>query len=224
MKRSSLPPDKLIKAPKLVIERECDELPEDAISDHGELMRTELTGVLLPGTEARSMLFDQVQFTRVDLSRSRLPTIEMIDAKLDACDLAGAEWERGRFTRVEMNGCRLVGAKFFDATIDDLMVRESNCELAIFWSARFRRVRFERSMLRRASFEGADLSGVVFRGCDLTGADFRNAKLVGTDFRGSDITGLQVGIGDLKGAIIDPPQAMELATLLGVTISSTPEE
>jgi uncharacterized protein YjbI with pentapeptide repeats len=213
-----------IQPPKLVIEQDLTELPADALSDHEELSRIGLANCDLAGTEARGMLIDQARFSRVDLSRSKLPTLELLDARLESCDLAGADWEKGRFTRVELLDCRLTGTRFFDATADDLIMRDCNCELAIFWSARFRRVRFDRCLFRRASFEGADLTGVIFRGCDLTGADLRNAKLQGTDLRGSTITGLQVHVRDLEGAIVDPGQALDLAPLLGVHVLSEPEE
>jgi hypothetical protein len=41
---------------------------------------------------------------------------------------------------------------------------------------------------------------------------------VGADFRGSVINGLRVGAKELKGAIIDPAQAEQIVSLLGITV------
>jgi uncharacterized protein YjbI with pentapeptide repeats len=68
------------------------------------------------------------------------------------------------------------------------------------------------------------LAGVVFRNCDLTNADLRNTTLRGTDLRGSTLTGMQVGAKELRGAIIDPTQAVHLARLLGVTVRALDDD
>lgn len=44
------------------------------------------------------------------------------------------------------------------------------------------------------------------------------AKLDGADFRGSSVEGLLVHAADLKGAIVDPAQAMIFAELMGLKI------
>ena len=44
------------------------------------------------------------------------------------------------------------------------------------------------------------------------------AKLEGADLRGSRVEGLMVFATDLKGAIVDPTQAMIFAELLGLKI------
>lgn len=44
------------------------------------------------------------------------------------------------------------------------------------------------------------------------------AKLDGTDLRSSEIAGLQVGIADLRGAVVGPSQAAYLAGLMGLRI------
>ncbi len=49
-------------------------------------------------------------------------------------------------------------------------------------------------------------------------ADLTGAKLRGTDFRGADIEGITVRAEDLRGAVVTPAQAIELARLLGIVI------
>ena len=54
--------------------------------------------------------------------------------------------------------------------------------------------------------------------CDLTEADLLGRKLKSADLRESTIDGIRVGARELEGAIIDPLQAVEVATLLGLTV------
>jgi uncharacterized protein YjbI with pentapeptide repeats len=177
-----------------------------------------LTGGHYPGQEAPKVQFDQVHLKRVDLSRTRLPGVQWCDARLEGCDLSGVNWEKARLRRVELIGCRLVGAPLLDAQLDDVLFRDCQVELALFWSALCWRVRFEQSRLREAAFIKADLSGVVFEGCDLERADLREALLAGADLRRSILNGMQVGLRELRGAIIDSTQAIYVASLTGVVI------
>jgi uncharacterized protein YjbI with pentapeptide repeats len=144
--------------------------------------------------------------------------VEFTDIRFESCNLAGADWENAQMSRVMLEECGMVGGRFFDATFDDLIVRDSNCDMTMFLKARFSRTCFERCTFRRASFEGADLSGVVFSECDLTGADFNNARLAETDLRGSRVEGISAEARDLRGAVIGPDQAINLVGLLGVTV------
>lgn len=172
---------------------------------------------------ATDVLLDQVHFKQVRLNQTHLATPQVIDTRLESCDFAGVEWDKSYFRRIEMLGCRLVGARFIQADIEDALIKDCNGDLAVFWESTLKAVRFEQSTFREASFAGANLSGVVFDKCDLQKADLRNTKLVGTDFRGSALDGIQVSIRDLQGAIIDPTQAVHLASLLGMTVRATQE-
>lgn len=193
------------------------DLPEP-LEDEAQYTGFALADASFDEERASDVSFRQLRLLRCNLGRTTLHRAEFIDIRFDSCSLAGGDWEKTTMNRVVLEDCGLVGLRLIDAVLDDLVVRGSNCEMALFWSARFRRGRFERCNLRRASFEGADLSGVTFSGCDLTGADFRGATLSGTDFRGSRIEGISVHAGDVRGAIVSPDQAADLVGLLGVTV------
>jgi len=192
-------------------------LPEP-LDDHADYEGFMLEGANFDEAAAAGVTFTRIHFQKCDLARTELHHVEFTDVRFQACNLAGVNWESARMARIALEECGLVGARLFDASLDDLSARDSNCDMAIFWKARFSHVCFERCTFRRASFEGADLSGVVFGECDLTGADFRNAKLAATDFRGSCLDGISAEARDLRGAIISPDQAADLVGLLGVSV------
>ncbi len=209
--------------PDLEITTHAASLPGDRLDDQTSYERIELSECSLDEQAAEQIVVQQSHLRRVGLGRTQLRSPEFVDVRFEACTLAGADWQKPQLTRVEMIDASLVGARFIDATIDDMLLRSCNCELAAFWTSRFRVVRFERCNFRRASFRGSDLSGVIFHECDLLGADLRGTKLVGADLRTSTITGMAVGIDDLRGAIISPEQSVDLIELLGVTVKSAYE-
>jgi uncharacterized protein YjbI with pentapeptide repeats len=115
-------------------------------------------------------------------------------------------------------GLKLIASKISDCLLD-------NClgELAQFYGSKFKNTRFQNCKLRNADFRACDLSSTAFFNCDLGGAEFYDANLQGTDFRGSDISQIKIQPKDLKGAVIDANQAMELgqyfAKLLEIEVS-----
>ena len=79
--------------------------------------------------------------------------------------------------------------------------------------------------MEATSLAGANLSGLrwnalVLDDADLSGACVTGASLRGLDLRRCRISGLTAGDGlrELRGAIVDPIQAAELARLLGLDI------
>ena len=79
--------------------------------------------------------------------------------------------------------------------------------------------------MEATSLAGANLSGLrwnalVLDDADLSGACVTGASLRGLDLRRCRISGLTAGdsLQELRGAIVDPIQAAELARLLGLDI------
>jgi uncharacterized protein YjbI with pentapeptide repeats len=188
------------------------------LDDHAEYYAAAISGGELVKQVAASAIFEQVLMRRVNFTQSRLPKLRLLDVQLETCDLTGADWEQARLQRVVFNGCRLMGAQLLEARCEDVVFHDCTLESAIFASATFKAVRFENCKLCEAAFTEADLTHVGFQRCDLTHADLRGSKLSGADFRGSIINGLQVGAKEMQGAIIDPTQAVQVVSLLGLIV------
>ena len=54
--------------------------------------------------------------------------------------------------------------------------------------------------------------------CDLSGADLLGTSLAGQDLTECEIAGVRLAGGEVRGAVVTPAQACELAKLLGVVI------
>ncbi len=205
-----------IRAPRLPKNLSTQTLT--TLDDHAEYIAASISNGEWAKQTAAAVLFEQVLLRRINLTQSRLPKLHLLDVQLEACDLSGVDGEQARLQRVAFHDCRLVGAQLLEARCEDVVFRDCTLESAICASATFKAVRFENCNLREALFVEADLSQAVFRRCDLARADLRGSRLAGADFRGSIINGMQVGAPELKGAIIDPAQAVQVVNLLGVVV------
>jgi uncharacterized protein YjbI with pentapeptide repeats len=189
-----------------------------ALEDHAEYFAASISDAELVRQVASSVIFEQARLQHVNFTQSRLPRPRLLDVLLETCDLTGAIWEQARLQRVTFNGCRLMGVQLLEARCEDVVFHDCTLENGIFASAAFKTARFENCNLHEAAFTEADLTHAVFQRCDLTHADLRGSKLSGADLRGSIISGMQVGAQELKGAIIDPTQAVQVVNLLGVIV------
>jgi uncharacterized protein YjbI with pentapeptide repeats len=193
-------------------------LPGGQLADQGSYVKLALTNIDWSNQEVDDVYFEAVLLKHVILNGARLPSLQIVDARFDGCDLTGTECEKGHLNRVEFVGSRITGAKLLNASIANVLFKDCSGEFAMFWESTFESVRFENCSLSEASFLGANLSGVVFDRCDLSNANLQGTTLVGTDFRSSKLEGLRVGSKELQGAIISPSQAAHVVSLLGITV------
>jgi uncharacterized protein YjbI with pentapeptide repeats len=206
--------------PDLPAELESAQAPDKLFTDE-ELVSIEQKGLQdlqRTGLHISTFRIEGSVLERVQLSGGRFGCAVWKDARLVGCDLANLHAHRITLVRVELIDCRLVG---FQATVldwQDVLIREGDVRYSQFQRGKFRACEFDRCNWQEADLQGADLVGSIFRSCNLARADLRTTKLQNTDFRNSEVDGMVVGIGDLKGAIVDPAQAMIFARLLELQI------
>jgi len=193
------------------------------VADRGAYDYLALSHVDLGGHRAGYVSFEACRFDHVSMRDSEFPGMSLLDVRMEECDLANLGVYKGQLQRVEVVASRMVGLKAAEAEFQDMLFKECKGEFALFRSATFKSVRFEGCDLTEADFGGADLSGVIFAGCKLDRCEMAGAKLMGADFRGSSIEGLKVGLEELRGAIVDPSQAVEFVRLLGLVVKAEEE-
>ena len=110
------------------------------------------------------------------------------------------------------------GRGFFGKLAAIRAVPGCHAALREFFRAKFHPARFESCCLDGAAFYEAKPKALAFAGGSLAEAELGGMPLKGIDLRSTDIRGIRLTGGELKGAIVSPVQAMELARLLGVEI------
>jgi uncharacterized protein YjbI with pentapeptide repeats len=172
----------------------------------------------LPSQTAKHLLFKNSSLVQTDLSNGIFQYLRIEECTFEGCNIANSDCNKGSVVASSLTNCRLTGIKLNEAVIKEVSFIECRADYSQFQSAQFKKVKFERCDLKGAYFEGADLTGAVFDNCDLREADFSSAKLKGADLRGSKVDGMRIDPHFVKDLIVDVPQALYIAQLLGVKI------
>lgn len=88
-----------------------------------------------------------------------------------------------------------------------------------FAMASIKNVLFKDTILRNSNFQENAIKNLVFKEADLTQTQFFKTKLSNIDLSESIIDGIAISTEDIKGAIINEFQAIDLIGLLGVKIT-----
>ncbi|TMQ91723.1 pentapeptide repeat-containing protein [Actinomadura soli] len=122
------------------------------------------------------------------------------------------------FFDATFTGCKLVGSMFDGCTYDLLKVKGGDWSFTGLPGADLRRASFKDARMREVDLTGARCAGAEFRDVDLSGSVLHKADFSGCDLRGSDISAIDPFTVGLRRAVIDPFQAVVLATALGLDV------
>ena len=172
-----------------------------------------LSGKRIPSLVALNSVFEHVFFASSQIIRFRLH-----DVRLVKCDLSNTILHGFEATRIEFVDCRMTGMRAVECHWEDVLVENSDLRYAQFIDGQIRSSEFKSCNLGDADFRGANLEGAIFTNTMLRRADLSKARLRGTDLRGAEIEGVTIQPEDLRGAIVNAVQAMDLARLLGLII------
>jgi len=140
-----------------------------------------------------------------DLSGCRLVAADFIDANLQNANLSGADCRRARFIAARLKGTKLdhavlEGADFLTAVVANISMVGLDLR-----SINLTSFDLKHACLNGVNLQGVDLSGFNLLGSQLKNAQMANARLVGcnlsgTDFSGSDLSNAQFDKSNLKNA------------------------
>ncbi len=207
-----------MKAPQLPKTLASAGLPGDFPTDNTTYSQLEYAQTDFTGQIIMRPFFEEVVFSRVIAAESQFFDMRLHDVRLTECNLANAIWPRVECYRTEFVSSRLTGLTTQESQFQDTLFKDCTIDLAQFYQAKMRGVRFESCVLTGSDFREADLTGVVFMKCDLSNVDFTGAHLIGADIRGCHIDGVRVGPAELQGATVDTGQALALIRIMGINI------
>ena len=84
--------------------------------------------------------------------------------------------------------------------------------------SKINQARFTSCDLRNSDVNDCKLASIAFENCELVESEFSHTPLRGIDLSDSHIGGIRLNLPDIRGAIVNTSQAMELTALLGITI------
>ena len=172
----------------------------------------------LEDIEGERLDFSRCRFTRCRIAPGAIRWLSFSDCVFENCDLSSAVMRKASFLRAEFRDCRMVGVDFSEASLQSVLFSACQMKYANFSRAKLNPARFENCTMDNAAFYECKNKAVAFSGGSLVEAELGGMPLKDIDLRSTDIRGIRVVGGELKGAIVSPVQAMELAKILGVVI------
>ncbi|MCD7901908.1 MAG: pentapeptide repeat-containing protein [Bacteroides sp.] len=170
-------------------------------------------GINRPYLTVKNCIFSQQVF--IDCA---LKSAQIWDVRFEGCDLSNVSFPECSMHRVEFISCKLVGTNFSEATFNHVRMRDCNAHYINLSMSKISQTQFIQCDFQHGSIIHNRFNGVELEDCQLIGADLSRTSLRGIDLRSCRIEGIQVTIPDLKGAIVQTSQALELLPLLGIKI------
>jgi uncharacterized protein YjbI with pentapeptide repeats len=165
-------------------------------------------GLVLDDGDATNQWLSGVRILELDLDRPQL-----VDLRLDECDLSAIAANGFGMRRVAMQGTRLRGVALSKGQYDDGLLEDCTTdELSLRFSG-LRNVVFRNCDLTGADFYQATFEHVTFDGCRLRTARFHAATIKCLRITNCDLSGV-LGALDLKGAQVDINDLQSLAPSL----------
>ncbi|TDU89841.1 pentapeptide repeat protein [Kribbella voronezhensis] len=191
-----------------------------------------------PATESTIRDWDDADpsgqtYTRVLFIDSDLTEISNAGGVFEECVFRGVRFNASSHTDAAFVNCTFVRCSFFDTTFTRCKLMGSRFDDCAYSLMKVTGGDWSFASLPGADLRGAELSGVklreadltglragksVLRNLDLSGASMQRADFSGCDLRGSDLSTLDPLTVELKGAIVDLPQAMVITTSLGLEV------
>ena len=206
----------LVRPPRLRAGLSQSDDPE-TLGDEDEFVDLFCEGWNLSAQQAADISFVGCRLKRVDLARSVLERLKLVDCRLEACDLSAADLDHLTAARVEVTDSRFSGTLSPAAKLTDVHFSRCKLDQANLRFAQLTRVVFEDCVLVEADFQGADLTGAGLIDCDLGQADFSKATMTGARLAGSKVATVR-GAAALRGAYVSREQLSELAWPLASAI------
>ena len=148
-----------------------------------------------------------------DIEHCKFSNIKMQNGEIE-----NAKFIENTFIRCEFNNCKLSGCDMAENRLYNVTVIETNAIYINLAMASIENVLFKDSNLRNSYFQETTAKNIYFENADLTQAQFFKTSLKNVDLSNSIIEGIAITIDDIKGAIIDQSQSIDLLYLLGVKV------
>ena len=187
---------------------------------------------MLQGVETGNELFSELlvdddEVDRRSFSREVVDGVDLSEVNVSSCvfdhvSFPGCRFRESRLTdvlfRVEFRSCKLMGTNLSDGVLNNVLFRHCNARYMNLSMGRLKQVLFAYGDMQGSALESCRLEAVAFDTCSLVEAEFSRTSLKGIDLTSSRLEGLRLGVGDLRGVIVSPVQALDLTRYLGLVV------
>lgn len=167
------------------------------------------------GTRFRRVVFRNCRFTATDFTRC-----EWIETRFEDCDLSGAEFTDGYWENSLCRSVKGIGLRMSDSYLADTVFEDCLLRYVDLSRSKWKGGALLRCDLREGFLNECKLIRFRIEGCDLTRTEIVKTMLSGLDLSDCEIDGLicSDSLAELRGALIDPGQAVNIVRRLGIKI------
>ena len=178
----------------------------------------------LESHQASNIFIEQAFIADTDFSNGRWTGLELIELLCRNCNAANVDWSGARMTDTEFHRTRLTGCNLSGTNLRNVLFYRCKLDLSLFQYSQLTGCLFQECDLRKADFQNTALKRVIFRDCDLRNTRYPSTSLSGIDLRGSQLAGMHADTNELQGALVDPFQVADIASMLGLVVERLPTE
>lgn len=190
---------------------ECDAMAEDAAD-------CLFTGSVLMEFAMNNLELHRCRLENCRLTGCRFTRLDFVDVEFVGCDLSGVSINQCLFLRCRFVDCKGIGADFSYSQFRHVTVERCPLRYTNWAEGRFKAVRFTECDLSESVWLQCGPDHLEWDRCQLVKCNLCRTPLKGMDLTSNTLDGLMVTGGELRGAVVSPYQAAELARLLGVVI------
>ncbi|MCI8336430.1 MAG: pentapeptide repeat-containing protein [Peptococcaceae bacterium] len=162
--------------------------------------------------------FSHCSFYKCKLTDIRLEHCFFVDTVFEKCDFSNSLAGFCSLQRVTFQSCKMLGADWSDGVFRNVRFIDTMARYSNFTHSKFEDTLFSQCDLTEAVLEQCALKRFRLQECMLQGTIFFRTILKNIDLSTCNIARIRVGLGDLKGAVIEANQVFDLAALLEVKI------
>lgn len=159
------------------------------------------------------------KFTNCVFERTTFRDCAFEDCEFQSCDLTLASIVGTSFSSVVFLDCKLHGIAWHQAGFSfDASFSECQLDYSSFFGMKLHKTKFTGSRLTEVTFVDAVAKDANFSRCELKGTVFLQTDLSRANFTGARNYSIDVRLNQIKGAIFDLPEAVNLLTPFGIKI------
>jgi len=195
-------------------------LIKEAWQEDGDIRFRLIKGANLSEEDFSRLSFEHVVFENCHLTDCNFCKASFTDVVFRSCDLSNSDFTDGYFNRCEFNNTKGVGVKLVDGSLTNMAIVDCNFRYAEFGGASIDRLLVDKSDLSESLFNECSFKQVEFKESSFNRTSFFKTMLKGIDFTQCEINGITVSdsFWELKGAMVNEFQAVELSKLLGIVV------
>lgn len=162
--------------------------------------------------------FEHCEFDNIILQSITIEKVTFRNVKFTQCNFSNTVFNECTFIKCEFYNCKITGCNFIENILYNVTFQDVNASYASLSMSSIDKCLFKDTLLKNGYFQETKTKSIYFNNVDLMQAQFLKTSLNKIDLSSCKIEGIAISIEDIKGAIIEPFQAVDLMYLIGVKV------